>query len=1510
MSRRGGRVAIPSKDGTMDSPILPSFHQLSIGPSASGAGGSQDAMQDSEDDDEEAAQIAAQEGMERVASDFNEVYAGFVLLFASPNREGAPSVIAPRHVNLSNTTLNPSLGDPVDAAVMEMRRRLFNSAAISARGNEDVKEMFTGYKQADKAGKYSASVVASGIRAPIFAAMMKQDFPLSAAVFDPVRESIESGRKLWLSALKINTAANAPADQPQDDRGVKFDQFYNSADKLLLFAPASRIVYPPRKNLLIALNELLLDGRPRSANFVPPNLKKVMVAHYTIFSTVMGQLATNLNFGSEPAGSEKKRIHEFFEIASLSKKLGFDLSDYLKKGKKNLLSWNASKVTAHSHEITASYWENLSKLFNAYPVLEEGSRERDPSVVGGEVLSQGASTKLPFDAFEAKIAQLRSQYTDPAKIGNYIKEFLPEYFKMLVAIAMRDLDTPDWWYGTSLMNMHCLVMMIDGETNWSTNSIELTNAGVNSNFLQQAAETMAALERLYVDERDKQGGKAKEAAPAASADLPGDDDSDDDDESRLSPGGGGGGGGGPSGGGGGPSGGPSSGRGGGRGGGRGRGRRGGGGGAVAVSPPPSPDADMAEDSDDSVGTTETPTGTGVVIDMLNAVAESSTKEQSKTRAAQLSDEDSATSMGSGLVPAGTPADEEEVAAAATSVNTAVEGQKVLNEMEALTKKLEAAQKTMEEYRTAAEAKQADVATAREKAESVAVAALKEADEEYKKLEKQFKDQMDEDWTRSEAAKKKFKAQKKKLEKAESDASTASAQADSLQEQVNIILEDESNLLDEMKDLQQQLANAAAKHQAVQEKANAATRTLEEERVKVADLNKKIKDREVEAQAKVDAAKAIADGRVEVEESKQAAAVKKADIASRQKVKLKEIEEAKRQAKAAEDAAAKAQLAETEYEKKKLQVEKELEMARIKKGITAKQTAVDEKAHDKEVQKEKEAGQKLVQLTIKMAFAKQQHEEDKEKASEILSQNAIAQWKLSSILGGAIPIGEWLKRKTGMLDGQGIELVKFLFEKMRILVVEILKLRFKVATSTALAQMLMAGTIRIPLAETNTLSILAALGLGSPVAVPMAVFRSLLANVLGIETRRMIVPVISHVGVAFSYVVTRITHAVVPEKYGTLVNLKNLARFLSGYALPSQVGVGAFWDMTMPRIARPAKWLLQGYVSGNGIIFALESIAEAAPAAISTFAAEIITGAIVQAGAGYFLPSLLTQSDFIRGWWHYIRSPFGTYRTANEFSSVFGTIQVGATNLQKIMEVIVNTVMSGLRTVGNIPSAIAGMVVDALSAIGVVLSAHWIKLILLAFAVVCYYNKARVRRVGKKAKDACVAAYKDGKIWCEGRDLPAQGQEYIEWLKKKMARLRKEEGEKTVPLYDVEAAMLLMGVSQDTGRTEQGTTRKREEKESKKGPGLVSPDYDSSSDEESGQKRGKTGAGPGEDTTMGDQEGEMEEDEGDEEAGLGLRQSLRNRPGGRSTRSSISAPLDIDLLVHFMGAALAASFAVA
>ena len=1482
MSLRGdGRVAIPVKDGVA-TPLLPSFHQLSIGPSASQTG----AMEDSEDDDEA--------GVEPVVQQFEEIYAGFVLLFASPNRAGAPSVIAPRHVNLSNTTLVPSLGDPIDPAVMELRRRLFNSAAISARGNEDVKEMFTGYTQADKAGKYSASVVASGIRAPLFAAMMKQDFPLDGAMFDPVRESIESGRKLWLSALKINTAANAPADQDPEDRAVKFDQFYNSADKLLLFAPASRIVYPPRKNLLRALNELLLDGRPRSANFVPSNLKKVMVAHYTIFSTVMGQLATNLNFGSEPAGSEKKRIHEFFDTGSLSSKLGFDLSEYLKKGKKNALSWNATKVSAHTHELTASYWENLSKLFTAYPVVEEGSGERDPSVVGGEVLSQGASTELPFDEFEAKIAQLKSKYEDPSKIGDYIKEFLPEYFKMLVAIAMRDLDTPDWWYGTSLMNMHCLVMMIDGETNWSTNSIELTNAGVNSNFLQQAAETMAALERLYVEERDKQGGKAKEAAPAAPAALPGDDDSDDDDEPRLPPGGGGGGGGGPSGGGGGPSGGPSSGRGGGRGRGRGRGRRGGGGGAVAVSPSPSPDADMAEDSDDTVGTTEMPTGTGVVINMLNEVAESSTKKQSKTRAARVAEEDSATSMGGGLVPAGTPEDEEEVAAAATSVNTAVEAQNVLNEMEALTKKLEAAQKTMEEYRTASEAKQADVATAREKAESVAAAALKEADEEYKKLEKEFKDQMDEDWTRSEAAKKKFKAQKKKLEQAESDAATASAQADSLQEQVNIMLEDESNLLDDMKDLQQQLTNAAGKHQAVQEKANAAMRTLEEERVKVADLNKKIKDREVEAQAKVDAAKAIANGRVEVEKSKQAAAVKKAEIASSEKVKLKEIEEAKRQAKAAEDAAAKAQLAATEYEKKKLQVEKELEMARIKKGITAKQTAADEKAHDKEVQKEKEAGQKLVQLTINIGGAKKQHEEDKEKASEILSQNAIAQWKLSSILGGAIPIGEWLKRKTGMLAGSGMDLVKFLFEKMRKLVVEILKLRFKVATSTALAQMLMAGTIRIPLAETNTLSILAALGLGSPVAVPMAVFRSLLANVIGIETRPVIVPVISHVGVAFSYVVTRITHAVVPEKYGALVNLKNLARLLTFWKSPSQVGVGAFWDMTMPRVARPARWLFQGYVSGTGIIFALESIAEAAPAAISTFAAEIITGAIVQAGAGYFLPTLLTQSEFVRVVNQYFRYKLAMPGGGSVSELGYNIMITATTSLADIMRIIVDTVMYGLRTIGSIPSAIAGLVVEALSAVGVVLSGHWIKLILLALGVVCYYNRATVKRGLKasskglgKAKDACVAVYKDGKTWCEDNDVVGQGKEYIAWLKEQLSRQSKEDGDKTYTSGDIEAAMLVLGMSQerdDTGRTDQDDLmqvmsnqagreeRRRTEKRK-------------ADDKAAQEKRGRRGTGPSDDTP-------------DEEMGDG------------STSSSISAPLDIDLLVHFMGAALAASFAVA
>jgi hypothetical protein len=813
---------------------------------------------------------------------------------------------------------------------------------------------------------------------------------------------------------------------------------------------------------------------------------------------------------------------------------------------------------------------------------------------------------------------------------------------------------------------------------------------------------------------------------------------------------------------------------------------------------------------------------------------------------------------------------------------------------------------MNQYRKDAEAKQAHVATAREQAEGIAAAALKKADEDYKKLEQEFIASND-DWTRSEATQKKFKEQKKnaikKLSEAESEAAEASAKAGSLQDQVNVMLEDKSSLLDEMKDLQQQLENAAGKHQEVQKKANTATRILEQERLKVADLNKKIKEREVDAKAKVDAAKAIADGRVEVEKAKQDAAVRKADIAAAGKFKLTALAETKRAAKAAEDAAAKEHNAAVEYEKKKLQVEKELEMARIQKGITAEQTEVDAKTKKKEVAKEAEASQNLKQLTIQMAFAKKQHEEDKEKASDILSQNAIAQWKLSGILGGKRAIGEWLKRKTGMLDDQGIELVKFLWEKMKKLVWEILKLMFRFGTSTLLANMLMDGTIHIPFAESNTLAILASLRGGKGTfnalwAWDRDMFKAG-ARLIGVETPPMIVPVIPHVGVAFSYIVMRITHAVVPKQYGALVNLKNLSKLLNLWSKPSHIGVGlglGALSMAMPLyFATPLQVLLRTYASASTIIFALESIAERAPAEVSTFAAEIITGAIVQVGANYFLPTLFTSRKFVRVVYAHLNTlssferPGGVSYSDHAYNFMITT---RSSRVADIMRIIIDNVVYGMRTVGTIPSAIAGMVENALSAVGVVLSRHWIMLILLALGVVCYYNKATIERGLKaskglkKAKDACVAVYKDGKTWCEDKGVVGQGKEFIVWLKEQMDRLRKEEEEKTVPTYDVEAAIRLMGTTQDqsdTGPTDQGgrdelvqtlrnqggrraDKRKAEtEEEKKKKVRLVSKEYDD------------------------DDEEDMEQ-------------------GGAG--SSISAPLDIDLLVHFMGIALAASFAAA
>lgn len=1501
MSRRaGGRVPVPS-NGVDVGAILPSLHQLSIGPSASGAGGSggsQDGMEDSEDD--EVAQVSG----EQLEREFGEIYGGFVLLFASPNRDGAPPVIDPKVVNRSNSTLVPSLANPVIDPVMKLRRKLFNFRAIKARGNDDLKELIVGYTSPERVAEYAGTLVAAGIRAPIFAAMMIPTYRPDDGdqIFGPVRDAIKKGQKLWMTTLRIDAAANAPVDQPQDDRDAKFEQFYNRADQMLLFAQASRMVYPPRNNLISGLNDLLLADRAPTKNFILPGLRKVIVAHYSILYNVMGDIAANLKFDQEPASSEKKRVYNFLKEDAWQARVGFNLPEYLAKGKKNPLSWVRSKVNAHTHMVTALYWENLAKLFSAHPVAEDpkASPAADPRVVGGEGLEAGATTELPFDEFYANIEQLTQKFpnraSSPEQMEGFLKEFLPEYFQMFIAIAMRDMQTPEWWYGTSLMNLHCLAMMLDGETRWTTTTAELTNAGINSGWLEGVAQLMADLEKKYTGLRDGREPTAPalpsprppRSRPSSAAPSP--PPSDDDDS------------------------GPDPGRGGGRvavsrgrgqgPGGRGRGR-GGGGSSKAPSAVPDDDASAMSDgaataptpdADTTQGTTDVQDASGAVLTMIAEVASTGGKKKvAQTRADRAAEDDAITSMENGLIPPS--ADQEEVTAASDSLNAAVEGQNVLKEMEEYVRKLREAEEKMEFFRKQAGAKQAELITSRDTAVAVTEKALREAEEEYNNLQQQYKDSMEEDWTRNEQAQKKIKAQKKKLDQALKEVAEEAKRAKGLEEIRQIMLDDEAALLNDMEDLQQQLRNSAAKHQEVQKKANDATQTLEEQETQLGELRKKIKDREVEAQARVDAAKALADGRVQVEKVKQGAAVKKAEIASAEKTKLAELEEETRKAKAAEALAIKEQNTTAEYNKKKLQMEKELEALRIKRGITTDQAAVDDKVEAKTKEAAEATEQKLVQLTLNIGVAQKQHKEAKDDASDRLSHWGISNWKMSCILGGAVPFAEWLHRSTGVLRGKALDLAKFLFAKIQKLLWEIAKLYFHVQSSRALTQLLVSGAIRIPGGRVNTLAILAALGMASPTSVGIAGIRAVLA-MFGIETRSTIVPVIHPVGVAFSYVLARMVHSKDPEMYRGLVNLKNLARILRFCKTPSEVGTGALWTMAMPRIARPAKWLLQGYVSGTSIIFALESIAERVPAAVSTFSAEVITGALMQVGVGYFLPTLLTQFEFVRFVDVFFRDPFGAFSLGGKGGFLYNVAVTATVTLGDIMQVIWDTVVAGLKMAGRPFAFIAGLVVDALAAIGVVLSNHWIKILLMSIAVLCYRNRAVIeRRAGpglEKAKRSCKAVYQGGKTWCEDHEVAEKGQEYISWFVKELARLRKKYGgtPKQYTRDDLKAEMLLMSADatqqEDTGPTAQedldelmqplannqggrrADKRKAETKDAnKKKVRLVSEEYES------------------DDEYMG--EGDVEQ-------------------GGAG--SSMNASLDIDLLTQFIGIAMAASFAAA
>ena len=468
MSRRDGHITNPPKAIGLY-PLLPPLQKLSIG--TPGSGDSNDPDNRIENPIENTAEV------QQFGGEFKDIYQGLVLLYASQDAE---TRISPQSATISNATLNPNLARDGSPENMQTRRELFNSSVLLLNSFKEIKEMFT------TGGNWPTAVVAAGMRAPMFAAMMCTETDTKARHINEmvdeasnyVQTAVEKGRKLWDIALNIDEAADA--------QNV-LNNFYTKADQLLLFAKASRVVYQPRPNFFKVVDEVL-GGRQ---NLGPINT--VFINHCKIFERVMTKIATSYK-GSMKHGSVISKYDElsldFFDGNWVADSIGrFTHGEKQKNisGIRTLIGfWYADselgdvEAEKRTSATTYNYWEEIKQLFVPHPkvaVLEDGGS--NTGTVHGEYKpTDDREIQTMFDTFNRKVNAICGDYDvvflEPVPKQELTSRVLVEYFKMLVYIAMRGNENT-WWYGTSLVNLHSLVAMIDGATKWTILQVEIKN---------------------------------------------------------------------------------------------------------------------------------------------------------------------------------------------------------------------------------------------------------------------------------------------------------------------------------------------------------------------------------------------------------------------------------------------------------------------------------------------------------------------------------------------------------------------------------------------------------------------------------------------------------------------------------------------------------------------------------------------------------------------------------------------------------------------------------------------------------------------------------------------------------------------------------------------------------------------------------------------------------------------------------------------------------------------------
>lgn len=370
----------------------------------------------------------------------------------------------------------------VDRAVLNMRRKVFNQAALEVDGRS-CSPMFSREQLSPGQEEHSSYHVATAITSPMLGCMMHpkgKEFGMVGAA----ATAVENGWKRFRTTVDAFSFIKNENGKQADNSD--YFKFFDMSDNFMLVGKASMTCVPERDAVIKAYDRTLrdVDVKDKNARF-GNRMRRVLANHVRVMHSVL-QACTKDYMQSDDA--EKRQIWAFLNAQCCA---STDRNNVCKLAYDAMTEVVSDIVTQSTCK---SYYENVRKLFDPRPCNETGNSCAEPEVLRNTELLRSGNTPITKEEWDEWKIRLDKSQSEIMKTDTKLALF-SAWFKMLVRVASRsNIQGNALWYGTSCMNLHLFICMDNSACNWRCHSSTTTIDAHNQQVAKNLTEMLEGME--------------------------------------------------------------------------------------------------------------------------------------------------------------------------------------------------------------------------------------------------------------------------------------------------------------------------------------------------------------------------------------------------------------------------------------------------------------------------------------------------------------------------------------------------------------------------------------------------------------------------------------------------------------------------------------------------------------------------------------------------------------------------------------------------------------------------------------------------------------------------------------------------------------------------------------------------------------------------------------------------------------------------------------------------------